>query len=129
MKAPDMVHSSFFSHLSMKREENQGDAVVISVETCREHLLDEDTVGSGVFYTLLDIAMGTAASLAGAAPTATIVLSSTIIDPTPAPFFTCTAKVICSRDGMASAEGWVYRSNQTLAAIGHGDFKLLKTRG
>ncbi|MGX1194484.1 PaaI family thioesterase [Metabacillus sp. SLBN-84] len=86
-------------------------------------------LGTGVFYTLLDIAMGTAASLAGAAPTATIVLSTSILDPSPSPFFTCTAKVICSRDGMSSAEGWVYRSDQTLAAIGHGDFKLLKKRG
>lgn len=129
MKAPDMVHSSFFSHLSMKREEDQGDAVVVSVETCREHLLNDATVGAGVFYTLLDIAMGTAASQAGAAPTATIVLSTSIFDPSPAPFFTCTAKVICCRDGMASAEGWVYRSDNTLAAKGHGDFKLLKKRG
>lgn len=125
----DIMHSSFFDHLSLRREQDQGEEIIISTMIEREHLADPETIGSGIFYTMLDIAMGTAASKAGGAPTATIVLNTTIFDAAVKSSLLCKARVTHCSDSMASAEGWVYDENQILIAKSQADFKLLKKRG
>ncbi|WP_191562094.1 PaaI family thioesterase [Metabacillus idriensis] len=122
----DFMHSSFFEHLSLQREQNQGEEIIISALIEKEHLADPQTIGSGIYYTMLDIAMGTAASNAGGAPSATIVLNTTIFDAAVKSSLICRAKVTNCFEGMASAEGWVYDENQTLIAKSQADFKLLK---
>lgn len=65
-------------------------------------------------------------SNAGGAPSATIVLNTTIFDAAVKSSLICRAKVTNCFEGMASAEGWVYDENQTLIAKSQADFKLLK---
>jgi acyl-coenzyme A thioesterase PaaI-like protein len=124
----DIMHSSFFDHMSFQREQDQGEEIIISVLIEKEHLADPHTIGSGIFYTMLDIAMGTAASKACDAPSVTIVLNTTIFDAAVKSSLFCRAKVTHCSLGMASAEGWVYDENQTLIAKSQADFKLLKKR-
>lgn len=124
----DIMHSSFFDHLSLRREQNQGEEIIISAVIEKEHLEDSETIGSGIFYTMLDIAMGTAASKAGGAPSATIALTTTIFDLSVKSLLLCRAKVTHCFEGMASAEGWVFDEYQTLIAKSQADFKLLKKR-
>jgi acyl-coenzyme A thioesterase PaaI-like protein len=122
----DIMHSSFFDHLSLRREQNQGEEIIISAVIEKEHLADSETIGSGIFYTMLDIAMGTAASKAGGAPSATIALTTTIFDSSVKSSLLCRAKVTHCFEGMASAEGWVFDEHQTLIAKSQADFKLIK---
>lgn len=45
----DFMHSSFFEHLSLQREQYQGEEIIISALIEKEHLADPQTIGSGIY--------------------------------------------------------------------------------
>ncbi|KAB7707811.1 hypothetical protein F9802_03615 [Bacillus aerolatus] len=127
MKATGKVGQSyFFDYLGLERQENDGEAVVLSVGLADSHLSETDKVASGLFYTMLDAVIGTAVSEAGGGFVVTTDLHVQILCNDVSRLFICKGYSSQAEGKSGSGRGEVFNSEGRLVAAGMAAFKLLK---
>jgi acyl-coenzyme A thioesterase PaaI-like protein len=114
--------SLFFDYIGFKREADTKEQIILSI-TVKDHLLsDQQFIASGVFTTMLDIAIGTAITNLTHCPAATIQLNLSFFDLTRRQSFTCKVHLIHKEGNLAWGEGEIFDNKGNLAAKGQGAF-------
>ena len=118
--------STFFDHLGIVRQEDDDGAVVVSVKVQAFHKDEIGHVSSGLYYTLLDVALGTALSEQEGGSTATIDLHVQIFKQEQISRLVCKGYHIHINGNTGSGRGDVFDENGLLAATGMATFKVTK---
>ncbi|MEK4031233.1 PaaI family thioesterase [Pseudobacillus sp. FSL P4-0506] len=123
--AKKVDHSFFFSYLGLERQEDEAGAAVLSVKLVDSHLSETGKVAGGLFYTMLDAAMGTAVSEAGGAFGVTTDLHVQILRNEASRLFVCKGYCSGIEGKNASGRGEIFDESGRLVASGMAAFKLL----
>ena len=122
----EMQQSTFFDHLGMVRQENDGEAAVVSVNVQAFHKDEVGHVSSGLYYSLLDATLGTAMSEQEGGFTATIDMYVQIFKQEQVGRLVCKGYYIQMNGNTSSGRGDIFDENGLLAATGMATFKLTK---
>ncbi|NYF23754.1 PaaI family thioesterase [Sporosarcina sp. JAI121] len=125
-KTMKIQQSTFFDHLGMKRQENEDGAVVVSVNVQEIHKDEVGHISSGLYYTLLDVALGTAVSEQEGGFTATIDLHVQIFKQEQISRLVCKGYHVQMNGNIGSGRGDVVDENGLLVATGMATFKVTK---
>ncbi|MFS0575432.1 PaaI family thioesterase [Sporosarcina sp. 179-K 3D1 HS] len=116
--------SSFFEHLGMVREENDKGAVVISLTIQDTHIDEVGHISSGLYYSLLDVAIGTAISDQVAGVTSTIDLYVQVFKQEQIEKLPCKGYIIQMAGTTGSGRGDILDESGNLISYGMATFKI-----
>lgn len=119
-------HSTFNEHLGIVRQEDVDGAGVVSVNIQAYHKDEIGDISSGLYYTLLDVALGTVLSEQEIYAIATIDLSVQIFRQEQIRRLICKSYHIHTNGTIASGRGDIFDENGVLVATGIGTFKITK---
>ncbi|MEW9502062.1 PaaI family thioesterase [Jeotgalibacillus marinus] len=125
MKSRMLEQSTFSDHLGMVRQENDDGAVVISMEVQEIHKDEVGHVSSGLYYTLLDVALGTAVSEQEGGFTVTIDMHVQVFKQEQIKKLVCKGGHININGNAGSGRGDVFDGNGVLVATGMATFKVM----
>ena len=120
-----MQQSNFFDHLGLVRHRSDDGAVVISMNIQEIHKDEVGNVSSGLYYTLLDIALGTVLEKEDDF-TATIDMHVQVFKQQQISRLVCKGYNIHTNGNIGSGRGDIFDDFGILAATGMATFKVMK---
>ena len=124
-KGIEIQQSNFFDHLGLVRHRMDDGAVVISMNIQEIHKDEVGNISSGLYYTLLDIALGSVLEQEDNF-TATIDMHVQIFEQQQISRLVCKGYNIHINGNIGSGRGDVFDENGILVATGMATFKLMK---
>lgn len=125
-KEMKIQQSTFFEYLGIERHEDEDGAVVVSVNVQAYHKDEVGHVSSGLYYTLIDVALGTVMSEKEGGSMATIDLNVQLFRQEQISSLICKGYHIYTKGNTGSGRGDVFDENGLLVATGMATFKLTK---
>ncbi|WP_172373790.1 PaaI family thioesterase [Sporosarcina jiandibaonis] len=121
-----IVQSTFFDYLGFKRLQDDNGAVVISVDVQEIHKDENGHIASGIHYTLLDVALGTAVSEKENGFTLTIDLHVQLFDLNQCEKLICRGYPVNINGNIGNGRGDIFDENGVLIASGMATFKVIQ---
>lgn len=122
-------HSAFFNHLGIKREPNENKNVIISLNMKEEHCNESGVLSNGIYYTLLDIALGTSITEMKNCFTITINMHVQVYENRYVEQLTCKGRSINITGNIGSGVGNIFDENGNHCASGSATFKIIPAGG
>ena len=121
--------SNFFNHLEMEKWKNDDGSVMVSLNVQEIHKNEDGQVSDGIYYTLLDVALGTGVSEQAGGFGVTIDMHVQILEPQklekPKKLI-CKVSVVHINGKKGNSSGDVFNEDGKLVATGMGTFKIAK---
>jgi acyl-coenzyme A thioesterase PaaI-like protein len=118
--------STFFDYLGLTRQDHDNSPVVISMAVEEYHKDVAGAVSNGVYYSLLDVALGTAVTEQMNGFSATIDMHVQIFSHEMTNKLVCKGYFVQENGNIGSARGDVFDENNLLVATGLATFKVMK---
>ena len=122
----NLEQSTFFEYLRLTRQEDDNGAVVVTMNVEDLHKDASGNVASGVYYTVLDVALGTAVSEQMNGFSATIDMHVQVFNQEKIEKLVCKGYLIDVNGNIGSGRGDLFDGNDVLVATGMATFKLMK---
>lgn len=125
----DISHSAFFNHLGIKREPNDNRDVIITLHLKEKHCNESGVISNGIYYTLLDIALGTSITEMKDCFTITINMHVQVYEYKQVKQLTCKGRSININGNIGSGVGDIFDEDGNHCASGSATFKIIPAGG
>lgn len=123
----EIEQSNFFDHLKMKKWKNDDGSVVVSINVQEIHKDEDGQVSGGIYYTLLDVALGTGVSEQAGGFGVTIDMHVQILEHKKPKKLICKVSAVHINGKNGNSNGDVFDEHGELIATGMATFKIVKT--
>jgi acyl-coenzyme A thioesterase PaaI-like protein len=120
------AQSTFFDYLGFKRLKDDHEVVVISMDVQEIHKDENGHIASGIHYTLLDVALGTAVSEKENGFTLTIDLHVQLFDLNQCEKLICKGYHVNINGNIGNGRGDIFDEYGVLVASGMATFKVIQ---
>lgn len=123
----EIEQSNFFGHLEMKKWKNDDGSVVVSINVQEVHKDEDGQVSDGIYYTLLDVALGSGVSERAGGFGVTIDMHVQILEPKNPRKLICKVSAVHVNGKNGNSIGDVFDEHGKLVATGMATFKIVKS--
>lgn len=121
-----MKPSTFFNHLDLEKWKNDDGSFEVLLDVQEIHKDESGDIASGVYYTLLDVALGSAVSEKAGGFGVTIDLHVQVFRQAGCKKLVCKAKPGHTTGNSGSGIGYIYDEEGTHIATGMASFKVIE---